>query len=139
MTHFNKDEIWEKFPTACIIVMVLCALCIALFGCTTTKTVVEYRDRLRVDTVETMRVDSVYISHYYTTHGDTIRIHDTIFKYRILDDVKIVREVVRDSIPYEVEVIKEVRRSNWYDKATAIGFWLLLSGMIIFLYFRFMK
>ena len=32
---------------------------------------------------------------------------------------------VHDSIPYKVDVIKEVRKRNGYDRFTSWGFWIL--------------
>ena len=49
---------------------------------TKTVTVTEYRDRVVTDTLEKLRVDSVYVSRWIKQKGDTIILHDTIFKYR---------------------------------------------------------
>ena len=92
---------------------------------TKTVTVTEYRDRVVTDTVEKLRVDSVYVSRWIKQKGDTIILHDTIFKYRVLHDTETVKEYVHDSIPYQVEVTKEVRKRNGYDRFTSWGFWIL--------------
>lgn len=92
---------------------------------TRTITVTEYRDRVVTDTVEKLRVDSVYVSRWIKQKGDTIILHDTIFKYRVLHDTETVKEYVHDSIPYQVEVTKEVRKRNGYDRFTSWGFWIL--------------
>ena len=98
-----------------------------LSACAQTKTVTvtEYRDRVVTDTVEKLRVDSVYVSRWIKQKGDTIILHDTIFKYRVLRDTEAVKEYVHDSIPYQVEVTKEVRKRNGYDRFTSWGFWIL--------------
>ena len=98
-----------------------------LAACAQTRmiTVTEYRDRMVTDTVEKLRVDSVYVSRWIKQNGDTIILHDTIFKYRVLHDTETVKEYVHDSIPYQVEVTKEVRKRNWYDRFTSWGFWIL--------------
>ena len=100
-----------------------------LVACTQTKTltVKEYRDRVVTDTVEKLRVDSVYVSRWIKLQGDTIIVHDTILKYRVLHDTETVKEYVHDSIPYKVEVIKEVRKRNGYDRFTSWGFWILAA------------
>lgn len=98
-----------------------------LSACAQTKTVTvtEYRDRVVTDTVEMLRVDSVYVSRWIKQKGDSIILHDTIFKYRVLHDTETVKEYVHDSIPYQVEVTKEVRKRNGYDRFTSWGFWIL--------------
>ena len=64
------------------------AISLLLAACAQTKTVTvtEYRDRVVTDTVEKLRVDSVYVSRWIKQKGDTIILHDTIFKYRVLHD-----------------------------------------------------
>lgn len=106
---------------AVILISVLLAACAQ----TKTVTVTEYRDRVVADTVEKLRVDSVYVSRWIKQKGDTIILHDTIFKYRVLHDTETVKEYVHDSIPYHVEVTKEVRKRNGYDRFTSWGFWIL--------------
>lgn len=103
------------------------AISLLLAACSQTKTVTvtEYRDRVVTDTVEKLRVDSVYVSRWIKQKGDTIILHDTIFKYRVLHDTETVKEFVHDSIPYQVEVTKEVRKRNGYDRFTSCGFWIL--------------
>lgn len=103
------------------------AISLFLAACAQTKTVTvtEYRDRVVTDTVEKLRVDSVYVSRWIKQKGDTIILHDTIFKYRVLHDTETVKEYVHDSIPYQVEVTKEVRKRNMYDRFTSWGFWIL--------------
>ena len=103
------------------------AISLLLAACAQTKTVTvtEYRDRVVTDTVEKLRVDSVYVSRWIKQKGDTIILHDTIFKYRVLHDTETVKEYVHDSIPYQVEVTKEVRKRNGYDRFTSCGFWIL--------------
>lgn len=103
------------------------AISLLLAACAQTKTVTvtEYRDRVVTDTVEKLRVDSVYVSRWIKQKGDTIILHDTIFKYRVLHDTETVKEFVHDSIPYQVEVTKEVRKRNGYDRFTSWGFWIL--------------
>ena len=104
-----------------ILISVFLAACVQ----TKTVTVTEYRDRVVTDTVENLRVDSVYVSRWIKQKGDTIILHDTIFKYRVLHDTETVKEYVHDSIPYQVEVTKEVRKRNGYDRFTSWGFWIL--------------
>lgn len=108
-----------------------------------TITVTEYRDRVVTDTVTLVdiRVDSTYLSHYEKQRGDTILVRDTILKYKILHDIQTetLNEYVHDSIPYPVEVVKEVRKRNGYDRFTSRGFWilvLLLLGRVAWWIFK---
>lgn len=105
--------------------VILISVFLASCSQTKTVTVTEYRDRVVTDTVEKLRVDSVYVSRWIKQKGDTIILHDTIFKYRVLHDTETVKEYVHDSIPYKVEVTKEVRKRNGYDRFTSCGFWIL--------------
>lgn len=105
--------------------VILISVFLAACAQTKTVTVTEYRDRVVNDTVEKLRVDSVYVSRWIKQKGDTIILHDTIFKYRVLHDTETLTEYVHDSIPYQVEVTKEVRKRNVYDRFTSWGFWIL--------------
>ena len=105
--------------------VILISVFLAACAQTRTITVTEYSDRVVTDTVEKLRVDSVYVSRWIKQKGDTIILHDTIFKYRVLHDTETVKEYVHDSIPYQVEVTKEVRKRNGYDRFTSWGFWIL--------------
>lgn len=105
--------------------VILISVFLAACAQTKTVTVTEYRDRVVNDTVEKLRVDSVYVSRWIKQKGDTIILHDTIFKYRVLHDTETLTEYVHDSIPYQVEVTKEVRKRNGYDRFTSWGFWIL--------------
>lgn len=105
--------------------VILISVFLAACAHTKTVTVTEYRDRVVTDTVEKLRVDSVYVSRWIKQKGDTIILHDTILKYRVLRDTETVKEYVHDSIPYQVEVTKEVRKRNGYDRFTSWGFWIL--------------
>lgn len=105
--------------------VILISVFLAACAQTKTVTVTEYSDRVVTDTAERLRVDSVYVSRWIKQKGDTIILHDTIFKYRVLHDTETVKEYVHDSIPYQVEVTKEVRKRNWYDRFTSWGFWIL--------------
>lgn len=109
------------------------AISLLLAACAQTRTitVTEYRDRVVTDTVEKLRVDSVYVSRWIKQKGDTIILHDTIFKYRVLHDTETLTEHVHDSIPYQVEVTKEVHKRNGYDRFTSWGFWILVLLLLV--------
>lgn len=112
-----------------LILYAVLSLMLAACAAPKTITVTEYRDRLQIDTVtvERDRVDSTYQAHYLYYHGDTVHQVDTIYKYRIkyVDKMQTQYVTVQDSIPYPVEVVKEVRKRNVYDRFTSYGFWIL--------------
>ena len=137
-----SDE--ERIKAGCMqvvafIVMLIVGLALcALFGsCTTTKyvPVPEYH-------TDTVRIshnthDSIYVhdSTYIKEAGDTILIEKWHTKWRDC----IVRDTIyqskRDSIPYPVEVIKEVpaQLTWWQQTRIHIGgvvFWLLLFAAV---------
>lgn len=94
-------------------------------------TVTEYRERVVTDTVTAEKIDSVYIAHYIREKGDTVWLIDTVLKYRVLHDTETVREFVHDSIPYPVEVVREVHKRNGYDRFVSWGFWILVVFIIL--------
>ena len=71
-----------------------------------TETKIEYRDRLRVDSIYNRDTVNVY------ERGDTVYLHTIKWRERFkLDTVSVVRV---DSIPYPVEVVKEVNKlTKW--------------------------
>lgn len=96
---------------------------VVFVGCKTASApLVEYREKVMHDTIE--KVDSVYVSRWIRERGDTVWMTDTLFKFKYLDKVQL--EYVHDSVPYEVQVFKEVRKRNGYDKFVSWGFWILL-------------
>lgn len=99
------------------------ALFLSLTGCKTQKVVVpQIREVTTHDTI--VRVDSVYRAHYIREKGDTVFVTDTVLKYAFKDKVQIVNKI--DSVPYAVEVVKEVHKRNGYDRFVSWGFWVLL-------------
>lgn len=121
------------------IYMLTIAMLFAACAAPKTITVTEYREKVRTDTVERMRVDSVYVSHVVMQKGDTVHMRDTIFKYKILRETETKTEYVRDSIPYPVEVVKEVRRRNGYDRFTSWAFWIMVLLLLIRIAWWFVK
>lgn len=108
--------------------LLLMAFICLLAACNTQKvvTVTEYRDRVQTDTL--LKVDSIYVSHNVFIKGDTVRMTDTICQYRIIHDTRDV--FVHDSVPYPVEVVREVRKRNGYDRFTSAGFWVLVALLL---------
>jgi hypothetical protein len=124
----------------CLGLLVAVLLCALFSGCTTTKyvTVPEYHtDTLRQVTV---RHDSVMVhdSIHVSEKGDTVRIERWHTQYRD----RIVRDTIyqskHDSIPYPVEVVKEVPSNlTWWQQTRLhlanIVLWLLVLLAIIYI------
>ena len=102
-----------------VIVIAVAMLILSMFcRCTTTKyvPVTEYKDRVVVKTDSLLKTDSVYVH-------DSVSVYirgDTVFKYKYHIQYKdrcIVRNksdtlIVRDSIPYKVEVNKQLSKTD---------------------------
>ena len=102
-----------------VIVIAVAMLILSMFcRCTTTKYVpiTEYRDRVVVKTDSLLKTDSVYVHDSVSVYI----IGDTVFKYKYHIQYKdrfIVRNksdtlIVRDSIPYKVEVNKQLSKTD---------------------------
>lgn len=112
-----------------------------LVGCGHRKVVVapEVRTELIHDSIfiydQMHDFDSTYTSHVERINGDTLMIRDTLVRLQrvfvdkvVEKDVESVKEIEK---PYPVEVVKEVRKRNTYDRLTARGFWALLAIFIV--------
>lgn len=96
-------------------------------------TLIEYRDKI-VERKDTINItDSVFVYRFEKQRNDTIFITDSVKVIKLSDKVKTEYINVTDSIPYEVEVIKEVRKRNGYDKFTSAGFWVFAISTILFI------
>lgn len=117
--------------------LLLCLLfCTLLTGCGTQRKL-PVVERVMRDTVQVTNVkqDSVFIYRDRTVDRshDTVYINDrsVAYRYRLQRDTLRIHRV--DSIPVirEVEVVREVRRTQWYVKLlSAIG----LLSLFIFLF-----
>jgi hypothetical protein len=132
-------EVIHRLAYALVAAAVGMLLCALFCGCTTTKyvTVPEYHtDTLRQVTVQhdsLVLKDSIYIHQ----KGDTVRIERWHTQYRD----RIVRDTVyqskHDSIPYHVEVVKEVpAKLTWWQQTRLhlanILLWLLALLAVIY-------
>ena len=110
------DKITRVIISIAVAMLILSMFC----RCTTTKYVpiTEYKDRVVVKTDSLLKTDSVYVH-------DSVSVYirgDTVFKdkYHIhYKDRYIVRNksdtlIVRDSIPYKVEVSKQLSKTERY-------------------------
>lgn len=112
------------------------ALFFAFLGCSTQQTLAPPETQEKTVYKEIERVDTVFQNVYKYIHekGDTVFVRDSVILYRYKYVTKCDTFVQMDSIPYPVEVTKEVRVRNGYDRFTARGFWIytaiILAGLI---------
>jgi hypothetical protein len=119
-----------------IILIVLLLLIIS--GCKTKevlipteKTVVEYRDQLRIDSVYNR--DTLYLF----TKNDTVYLQSIKWRERFkIDTVSVVRV---DSIPYPVEVIQEVNKLTKWQKIRLRLLNIIVIAIIIYVIIRIKK
>ena len=106
---------WWKWLVICSISMLILSM---FCRCTTTKYVpiTEYRDRVVVKTDSLLKTDSVYVHDSVSVYiiGDTVFKDKYHLQYK---DRYIVRNksdtlIVRDSIPYKVEVSKQLSKTD---------------------------
>ena len=127
--------------TSVVIAIALAVLILSMFcRCTTTKyvPVTEYKDRVVVKTDSLLKTDSVYVH-------DSVSVYirgDTVFKYTYhlqYKDRYIVRNksdtlIVRDSIPYKVDVNKQLSKTDRaFLKIGKIASFCLFIGILALL------
>lgn len=112
------------------------AIFFAFLGCSTQQILAPPETQEKTIYKEIERVDTVFQNVYKYIHekGDTVFVRDSVILYRYKYITQCDTFVQVDSIPYPVEVTKEVRVRNGYDKFTARGFWIytaiILAGLI---------
>ena len=108
------DKITKVVITIAVAMLILSIFC----RCTTTKyvPVTEYKDRVVVKTDSLLKTDSVYVHDSVSVYirGDTVFKDKYHLKYK---DRYILRNksdtlIVRDSIPYKVEVNKQLSKTD---------------------------
>ena len=130
------DKIAKIITIVAVTMLVLSMFC----RCTTTKytPVTEYRDRVVVKTDSFMNTDSVYIHDSVSVYirGDTVFKDKYHLQYK---DRYIVRNksdtlIVRDSIPYKVEVGKRLSKTDRaFLKIGKISSVCIFIGIIAFI------
>ena len=127
--------------TRVVIVIAVAMLILSMFcRCTTTKyvPVTEYRDRVVVKMDSLLKTDSVYVHDSVSVYirGDTVFKDNYHLQYK---DRYIVRNksdtlIVRDSIPYKVEVGKQLSNTDIaFLKIGKIASVFIFIGILAFL------
>ena len=122
-------EKWISLLRALLVLSLILLVCWFLSGCKTqVVTVPEYHTVYQTDTLNTH--DSIYINVREYIQGETVRKDSIVYRDRWRD--RVVEKEVRDSIPYPVEVVKEVHTRSGYDRFVSWGFWILVVGTIVY-------
>ena len=130
-----------------VIVIAVAMLILSMFcRCTTTKyvPVTEYKDRVVLKTDSLLKTDSVYVHDSVSVYirGDTV-FNDKYhlqYKYRYIVRNKSDTLIVRDSIPYKVEVSKQLSKTDrTFLNIGKITLYCLFIGIIVFLCWIYWK
>ena len=109
----------------------------AICSCRTIQVVPEIHTEYVHDTIREQRVDSVWQDRWHTEYvkGDTVYVKDSTSRVQVKTDdkVKVVEVAVHDSIPYPVEVVREVKVVPPFYKWCAGIVILGLIGLVIWI------
>ena len=136
MRAFEKKELERKEAQSARRkqhkIFVLCllgaiAMTTALFFLTSCRARTVYVDKVKTEYRDVVRIDSVY-------NRDTVAMYmagDTIFKevikWRERWQLRIDSFTRVDSVPYAVEVVREVNRLTPWQKKQIAGFWIAVG------------
>ena len=127
--------------TRVVIAIAVSMLILSMFcRCTTTKyvPVTEYKDMFVVKTDSLLKTDSIYVHDSVSVYirGDTVfkEKYHIQYKYRYIVRNKSDTLIVRDSIPYKVEVGKQLSNTDRYFlKIGKIASVCIFIGIIAFI------
>lgn len=119
-----------------IFVSILLWFAVVATSCRTIQVVPEVHKEYIHDTIS--RVDSVWRDRVHTEYmrGDTIILRDSVYLYQYKTIDKIVEVTRRDSIPYAVEVEKQVRYVPGFYK---FCLWFFIGVVVVFVLWLLMK
>lgn len=118
-----------------LVVLLLLFLCVS---CKTTRTVYVPVDKIKTEYIK--QIDSVYVqdSIYYWVHTKNDTVYSEKKIYKLKEVTKKDTIILRDSIPYPIEVEKVVVTNElyWWQKALA---WIGALTLIVFVIQVFKK
>lgn len=81
------------------------------------------------------KIDSVYVDRWHTIkeQGDTIYRLDSVvcYKWHIVTKTDTLIQSKTDSVYIDKVQTKEVRRRSGYDRFVSVGFWILLTILLV--------
>lgn len=120
-TYKYKREWWEWVVLAIAIIL----LVVGLSSCKQIQYVPVEKVVTKDSLVVKKEIDSVYIKVKEVVGGDTVYRDSIVYHYVFRTDT------IYNSIPYPVEVFKEVERSlNWYEKTMIRLGWCLIALVV---------
>lgn len=124
-THKNRNELWELI----VFITMIALMVIGLSSCKQVQYIPVEKIVTKDSLVVKKEIDSVYIKVKEVVGGDTVYRDSIVYHYVLHTDTLYLHH--RDSIPYPVEVVKEVERSlNWYEKTMIRLGWCLIALVI---------
>lgn len=124
-THKNKREWWEWI----VIVVAIALMIIGLSSCKQIQYIPQVEYKTDSVYVEKIKYDSIEIKVKEYGRQDTIFRDSIVVRYKYCVDT--IHTYSRDSIPYPVEVVKEVeRKRNWYEKTMIRLGWCLIALVV---------
>lgn len=130
----KKLEWWEWL----LLAVSTLSLIVILSACTTIKYVPVEKVVTKDSLVIQKEYDSVYIKVKEYVGGDTIYRDSIVFRYVYHNDT--IYQNYRDSIPYPVEVVKEVERQlNTYEKTMMRIGWSFIVVVIGYILYKLIK
>lgn len=138
MRSFEKKELERKEAQSARRkqhkIFVLCllgaiAMTTALFFLTSCRARTVYVDKVKTEYRDVVRVDSVYNRDTVAIRlsGDTV--YKDIIKWRERWQLRIDSFTRVDSVPYAVEVVREVNRLTPWQHRQIVGFWVALGAI----------
>lgn len=138
MRAFEKKELERKeaqsarrkqHKTFILCLLGAIAMTVALFFLTSCRARVEtvYVDKVKTEYRDVVRIDSVYNRDTVAIRlsGDTV--YKDVIKWRERWQLRIDSFTRVDSVPYAVEVVREVNRLTPWQKKQIVGFWVVVG------------
>ena len=127
--YIEQDNDPKKDELTLYILGLIIMVIFLLSSCTTIKYVPVEKIITKDSLVIQKDYDSIYIKVKEVVAGDTIFRDSIVVRYVYHSDT--IREIIRDSVPYPVPVVKEVERSlNWYEKTMIRLGWALIAFVV---------
>ena len=136
--YIEQDNDPKKDELTLYILGLIIMVVFLLSSCTITKYVPVEKIVTKDSLVVKKEIDSVYIKVKEVVAGDTIFRDSIVVRYVYHSDT--IREIIRDSVPYPVPVVKEVERSlNKYEKTMIRLGWCLIALLVGIVVWRVVK
>lgn len=137
-TNYNFDDDKREWWEWLVIASACLMIAIGLSSCKQIQYVPVEKVVTKDSLVVKKEIDSVYVKVKEYVGGDTVYRDSVVFRYVLRTDT--IHTHSRDSIPYPVEVVKEVERSlNGYEKTMIRLGWCLIVLLVCIVGWRVVK